>query len=68
MSARRRKSKQESGDISCALSANGCDIVVNKQESNDNASALITIPVVCDTAATMLVVGADLAGVFFLQV
>ena len=55
--------RHESGDISCALSANGCDIVVDKQASNDNASALITVPVVCDTAATMPVVGVDLAGV-----
>ena len=31
--------------------------------SSDNASALITVPVVCDTAATMPVVGAALAGV-----
>ena len=36
---------------------------MGKQGSNDNASALITVPVVCDTAATMPVVGADLAGV-----
>ena len=36
---------------------------VGKQGSGDNASALITVPVVCDTAATMPVVGADLAGV-----
>ena len=60
MSAKRR-SRHESGDISCALSANGCDIVVGKQESNVKASALITVPVVCDTAATMPVVGADLS-------
>ena len=77
-----RRSKQESGEISSALGANGCDVVVGdyiakqrraqhrhlhpsmyKQESNDNASALITVPVVCDTAATMPVVGADLTGV-----
>ena len=58
-----KRSKQESGEISSALGANGCDIVVDKQASNDNASALITVPVVCGTAATMPVVGADLAGV-----
>ena len=57
MSAKGRKSKQESGDISCA---DGCDVIVHKQESNE-ASALITVPVVCDTAATMPVVGADLS-------
>ena len=36
---------------------------INRYLGNDNASALITVPVVCDTAATMPVVGADLAGV-----
>ena len=61
MSAAKR-SKDVPGEISSALGANGCDNVVPKQESNDNASALITVPVVCDTAATMPVVGADLAG------
>ena len=34
-----------------------------KQVPNDKASALITVPVVCDTTATMPVVGANLAGV-----
>ena len=52
MSAKRRKSKQESGDISCALSPNGCDIVVDKQGSHDNASALITA--VCLWYVTLL--------------
>ena len=61
-SAKRRRNKQESGDheISCALSADGCDIVVDTQESNE-ASALITVPVVCDIAAIMPVVGADMS-------
>ena len=36
---------------------------VGPQGSSDNASALISVPVVCDTAATMPVAGADLAGV-----
>ena len=36
---------------------------VGKHRSGDNTSALIAVPVVCDTAATMPVVGADLAGV-----
>ena len=58
-----KRSKQESGEISSALGANGCDNSVVKQVPNDKASALITVPVVCDTAATMPVVGADLAGV-----
>ena len=34
---------------------------LGKQGSNDNASAMITVPVVCDTAATMPVVDADLS-------
>ena len=34
---------------------------VGKQGNNDNASTLITLPVVRDTAATMPVVGADLS-------
>ena len=80
MFAKRRRNEQESGEISCALSANGCDVVVgdyhakqrhaqhrhlhlsmDKRESDVNASALITVPVVFDTAATMPVVGADLS-------
>ena len=46
MSAKRRKSRHDSGDISCALSANGCDVAVDTQGSNDNAPALITVHVV----------------------
>ena len=41
-----KQESNESGDISCALSANGCDIVVDKQESNE-ASALDTCTRLC---------------------
>ena len=36
---------------------------INREVINDNASAMVTVPVVCDTAATMPVVGADLSKV-----
>ena len=63
LSAKRRESKQEFGVISCASSANGCDDVVDRWGSDVNASTMLTVHAVCDTAATMPVVGADLSKV-----
>ena len=41
-----KQESNESGDISCSLSANGCDIVVDKRESNE-ASPLDTCTRLC---------------------